>query len=97
MTDLDSMAQEILDVLVNKIMLNLVHKVQEDVQIPKDEESCEQLSCALELTKILKELYPEESAQSKQFQRIIDENKNDSFKFLLEKATKELKKETQFH
>ena len=94
MTDLDSMAKVLLDVLVNKMMLNLVHKLQEGVKIAEEEESCEQLSCAMELSKILKELYPEESAQNKQYQRIINENDNDSFKFLLEMATTDLNKET---
>jgi uncharacterized protein (UPF0179 family) len=94
MTDLDSMAKVLLDVLVNKMMLNLVQKLQEGVKIAEEEESCEQLSCAMELSKILKELYPEESAQNKQYQRIINENDNDSFKFLLEMATTDLKKET---
>lgn len=104
MSELDNFAPVILDVLTNKLFLNLIHKVGDTDITGEDIKNSRQFICAQQLMKILKELQPTESAQNKQFRSImlgIDENEKELEPFLLknlvEMANEDVENDSKYH
>ena len=104
MSELDNFAPVILDVLTNKLFLNLIHKVGDTDITGEDIKNSKQFICAQQLMKILKELQPTESAQNKQFRSImlgIDENEKELEPFLLknlvEMANEDVENDSKYH